>query len=130
MSIDPLNPLTHLDSSPKEQGWFSYFAKPAVMLVVALVFGYVTMWLSTNFVRQDKFAAYVDKQIESDQRQDEVLKSRFDITQQKLEQIINQQVSYTEQLKAYNQVMLGIQKQVDNIDDRLKYVERLKEITK
>jgi len=130
MSIDPLNPLTHLDSSPKDQGWLGYFAKPAVMLVVALVFGYITMWLSTNFVRQDKFASYVDKQIESDQRQDEVLKSRFDITQQKLEQIINQQVSYTEQLKAYNQVMLGIQKQVDNIDDRLKYVERTKEVTK
>jgi hypothetical protein len=125
MSIDPFNPLTHLDSSPKETtGWFGYFAKPAVMLLVALVFGYVTMWLSTNFVKQDKFAAYVDKQIASDQRQDIDAKNRFEITQQKLEQIINQQVSYTEQLKAYNQVMLGIQKQVDNIDERVKFIER------
>ena len=125
MSIDPFNPLSHLDSSPKETtGWFGYFAKPAVMLLVALVFGYVTMWLSTNFVKQDKFAAYVDKQIASDQRQDQDAKNRFDITQQKLEQIINQQVSYTEQLKAYNQVMLGIQKQVDNIDERVKFIER------
>ena len=105
---DPLDPFTHLDS-PKTAGWAGVFLKPAIMVVCAILFGYVTMWLSTNFVRQDKFAAYVDKQIASDQRQDEVLKNRFDITQQKLEQIINQQVSYTEQLKAYNQIMLGIQ---------------------
>jgi hypothetical protein len=125
--IDPFNPLTHLESSPSKTGWIGYFAKPAVMLLLALVFGYATMWLSTNFVRQDKFASYVERQIESDKRQDQVLKDRFDITQTKLETIINQQVSYTEQLKSYNQVMLAIQKQVDSLDDRLKYVERAKD---
>jgi len=138
MSLDnPIDPLSHLDSSPKInrprrttdrteniQGWIGYFAKPAIMLLLALVFGYGTMWLSTNFVKQDKFAAYVDKQIANDQMQDENAKHRFDITQQKLEQIITQQVSYTEQLKAYNQVMVGFQKQVDNIDERVKFIER------
>lgn len=138
MNIDPLNPLSHLDSSvkPRSQrgldggrraedgGWFNYFLKPAIMLLLALVFGYGTMWLSTNFVKQDKFAAYVDKQIANDQQQDENAKHRFDVTQQKLEQIITQQVSYTEQLKAYNQVMVGFQKQVDNIDERVKFIER------
>ena len=29
-----------------------------------------------------------------------------------------------EQLKAYNQIMLGIQKQVDSIDERVKFIER------
>lgn len=126
MNIDPLNPLSHLDSSIKNDkgGWLNYFLKPAIMLILALIFGYGTMWLSTNFVKQDKFAAYVDKQIASDQKQDENAKIRFDATQQKLEQIITQQVSYSEQLKAYNQVMIGIQKQVDNIDDRVKFIER------
>jgi hypothetical protein len=123
--LDPFNPITHLDSSPKNAtGWIAYFAKPAIMLLCAIILGYTTMWLNTNFVKQDKFASYVDKQIENDTRQDEILKSRFDITQTKLETIINQQVSYTEQLKAYNQIMLGIQKQVDNIDERVKFIER------
>ena len=125
--IDPFNPITHLDSSPKTTtSWTGYFAKPAVMLICAIILGYVTMWLNTNFVKQDKFALYVDKQIENDKRQDEILKNRFEITQTKLETIINQQVSYTEQLKAYNQIMLGIQKQVDNIDERVKFIEREK----
>jgi uncharacterized membrane-anchored protein YhcB (DUF1043 family) len=125
--IDPFNPITHLDSSPKSAtSWIGYFAKPAVMLICAIILGYVTMWLNTNFVKQDKFAVYVDKQIENDKRQDEILKNRFEITQTKLETIINQQVSYTEQLKAYNQIMLGIQKQVDNIDERVKFIEREK----
>ena len=125
--IDPFNPITHLDSSPKTTtSWTGYFAKPAVMLICAIILGYVTLWLNTNFVKQDKFALYVDKQIENDKRQDEILKNRFEITQTKLETIINQQVSYTEQLKAYNQIMLGIQKQVDNIDERVKFIEREK----
>jgi hypothetical protein len=126
MNIDPFNPLTHLEASLKTDkgGWFNYFLKPTIMFILALVFGYGTMWLSTNFVRLDKFAVYVDKQVANDQRQDENSKNRFEITQQKLEQIINQQVSYTEQLKAYNQVVLGIQKQVDNIDERVKFIER------
>jgi hypothetical protein len=120
---DPIDPLSHLES-PKNWGWLGVFLKPLLMIVFAILFGYVTMWLGTNFVRQDKFAVYVDKQIESDKKQDQDAKSRFDITQAKLETIINQQVSYTEQLKAYNQVILGIQKQVDNIDERVKFIER------
>jgi len=123
--LDPLNAITHLDSSPKNvNSWFGYFAKPLVMLLCAILIGYATMWMNQNYVKQDKFAEYVDKQIQNDNRQDEILKNRFDITQTKLETIINQQVSYTEQLKAYNQVMLGIQKQVDSIDDRVKFIER------
>jgi hypothetical protein len=123
--IDPFNPITHLDSTPKNTtSWIAYFAKPAIMLLCAIFLGYITLWLNTNFVKQDKFAMYVDKQIENDKRQDEVFKNRFDITQTKLETIINQQVSYTEQLKAYNQIMISIQKQVDNIDERVKFIER------
>jgi hypothetical protein len=123
--LDPFNPITHLDSNPKGvNSWFSYFAKPFVMLLCAILIGYATMWMNQNYVKQDKFAEYVDKQIQNDARQDEVFKDRFEITQTKLETIINQQVSYTEQLKAYNQVMLGIQKQVDSIDERVKFIER------
>jgi uncharacterized membrane-anchored protein YhcB (DUF1043 family) len=123
--LDPFNPISHLESTSKTgNGWINYFAKPLVMLVCAIILGYVTMWLNTNFVKQDKFAIYVEKQLENDKRQDEILKNRFDITQTRLETIINQQVSYTEQLKAYNQLMVSVQKQVDNIDERVKFMER------
>lgn len=82
------------------------------------------MWMSTNYVRSDKFSQYVEKQIQSDKAQDEILKNRFEITQTKLETIINQQIAYTEQLKAYNQLLSNFQKQVDSIDNRLMYLER------
>ena len=124
--FDPLNAFTkNLDSSPKGiNSWFSYFVKPIVLISGAILIGYITMWMNQNYVKQDKFAEYVDKQIQNDTRQDEIFKNRFDLTQTKLETIINQQVSYTEQLKAYNQIMLGIQKQVDSIDERVKFIER------
>jgi hypothetical protein len=125
MPIDPFNPISSLDSSKdKNKTWIEYFSKPFVLLVVSILFGYVTMWMSINYVKQDKFSEYVKKQLESDKTQDEILKNRYDVTQTKLETIINQQISYTEQLKAYNQLLLGIQKQVDNLDDRVKYIER------
>jgi len=98
--------------------------KPLLTVMVFLAMGYYTMWLSTNYVKADKFTAYVEKQIQSDKVQDEILKTRFEITQTKLETIINQQTAYTEQLKAYNQVLSNFQKQVDSIDSRLVYLER------
>lgn len=125
MPIDPFNPLSNLNSSKdKAKGWIEYFSKPLAMLVISILFGYVTMWMSLNYVKQDKFTEYVKKQLDNDKTQDEITKNRFDITQTKLETIINQQISYTEQLKAYNQLILGLQKQVDNLDDRVKYIER------
>lgn len=121
----PLDPLSHLESTKsKDVSWFQYFLKPIIILTVLILFGYFTMWMSLNYVRQDQFIEYVQKQMEQDKQQDSIAKERFDVTQTKLETIINQQVSYTEQLKAYNQVMLGIQKQVDSLDDRVKYIER------
>jgi hypothetical protein len=98
--------------------------KPLLTVMVFLAMGYYTMWLSTNYVKADKFTAYVEKQIQSDKLQDEILKTRFELTQTKLETIINQQTAYTEQLKAYNQVLSNFQKQVDSIDSRLVYLER------
>lgn len=104
--------------------WIQFFAKPLLTIAGIIFLGYFTMWLSLNYVKQDQFSEYVDKQIAQDKQQDVQSKERFEIIQSKLETIITQQVSYTEQLKAYNQVMLGIQKQVDGLDDRLKYIER------
>jgi hypothetical protein len=125
MAIDPLNPLSYLDSSkPKDTSWFTYLLKPIIMIAFVILLGYVTMWMSLNYVKQDQFAKYVQQQMDADKRQDGVSSERFEIIQSKLEIIINQQVSYTEQLKAYNQIMVGIQKQVDGLDDRVKYVER------
>ena len=123
----PIDPLSYLESTkPKDVSWLNYFFKPIIMLIVLVFFGYFTMWMSINYVKQDKFTEYVEKQMSQDTQQDKVSKERFDVIQAKLEIIITQQVSYTEQLKAYNQVMLGIQKQVDSLDDRVKYIERTK----
>jgi hypothetical protein len=104
--------------------WIQFLVKPVLAIIGIIFLGYFTMWLSVNYVKQDQFSRYVEKQMIQDQFQDKQAKERFDIIQAKLETIITQQVSYTEQLKAYNQVMLGIQKQVDSLDDRLKYIER------
>lgn len=121
----PLDPISHLESAKsKDISWFQYFLKPIIALIVLVFFGYFTMWLSLNYVKNNTFAEYVEKQMSNDERQDIVARERFDIIQMKLETIITQQVSYTEQLKAYNQVMINIQKQVDNLDDRVKYIER------
>ncbi|NBO21897.1 hypothetical protein EBU94_00945 [bacterium] len=108
----------------KHRPFLDLILRPLLMLVVFLAVGYYTLWMSTNYVKADKFAAYIEKQIISDKEQDEVSKTRFDIIQTKLETIINQQVSYTEQLKAYNQLLSNFQKQVDSLDSRLMYLER------
>jgi hypothetical protein len=108
----------------KYANWIQFFGKPLLSIVGLVFLGYFTMWLSLNYVKQDQFGQYVEKQLIQDSQQDKQAKERFDIIQTKLETIITQQVSYTEQLKAYNQVMLGIQKQVDSLDDRVKYIER------
>jgi hypothetical protein len=88
------------------------------------MFSYATLWMGQHYVTNEKFGEYVKTQIDSDKRQDNDAQKRFEITQAKLETIINQQVSYTEQLKAYSQIMMGMQKQLDNIDSRVIYLER------
>jgi hypothetical protein len=124
MSFDnPLDPLSHLDSV-KTDKWYSPYIKPAIMLVAFTVFSYFTLWMGQHYVTNEKFGDYVKAQIDSDKRQDERAEQRFAVTQTKLETIINQQVSYSEQLKAYNQIMVSIQKQVDSIDNRVIYLER------
>lgn len=120
---NPLNPLTHVpDIAPNK--WYGWLIKPAVMIVAFMVFSYATLWMSQHYVTNEKFGEYVKIQTDSDKRQDEQAEKRFEIIQAKLETIINQQVSYSEQLKAYNTIMVSIQKQVDNIDNRVIYLER------
>lgn len=124
MSVDPLSYLEKTEKSTKLNQLLMLLAKPALTLLGFVIFGYFTMWMSLNYVRHDKFEDYINKQSAENAQQDRTAKERFDIVQVKLETIINQQVSYTEQLKAYNQIMLNIQKQVDSLDDRVKYIER------
>ena len=126
MALDPLsslNPFSNLPES-KSDKWYAGLIKPMIMLIVFTMFSYATLWMGQHYVTNEKFGEYVERQVKADEKQDEVLKQRFDITQAKLETIINQQVSYTEQLKAYNQIMIGMQKQLDNIDNRVIYLER------
>jgi hypothetical protein len=126
MSLDPLsaiNPISNLPD-PKTDKWYAAYIKPAVMLIAFMIFSYATLWMGQHYVTNEKFGEYVKAQLDSDKRQDLEAQRRFEVTQAKLETIINQQVSYTEQLKAYSQIMVGMQKQLDNIDNRVIYLER------
>ena len=123
MSLNPLNPLNHVPDVAQDK-WYGFLIKPVVMIVAFMTFSYVTLWMGQHYVTNEKFGQYVERQIASDSRQDDDAKKRFEVTQLKLETIINQQVSYSEQLKAYNTIMVSIQKQVDNIDNRVIYLER------
>jgi hypothetical protein len=127
MSGNPLNPINHLDIPNNK--WYSFLIKPAVMLITFIIFSYATLWMGQHYVTNEKFGEYVKAQVESDKKQDSEAQKRFEITQAKLETIINQQVSYTEQLKAYNLMLVSIQKQVDGVDNRLIYLERTRDYT-
>ncbi len=120
-SMDKFN-----DFENKHRAFINLVIKPLLTLIAFLSMGYYTMWLSTNYVRQDKFNAYVEKQLAFDKQQDELLKSRFDITQTKLETIINQQTIFNEQLKTFNTLTASYQKQIDSLNDRIIYLERKK----
>lgn len=126
MSLDPLSVLNPISSlpEPKSNKWYVAYIKPAVMLVAFMMFSYATLWMGQHYVTNEKFGEYVKAQVDSDKRQDMDAQKRFEVTQSKLETIINQQVSYTEQLKAYSQIMVSIQKQVDSLDNRVIYLER------
>ena len=126
MSVDPLSVLNPISSIPEHESnkWYSAYIKPAVMLITFIIFSYATLWMGQHYVTNEKFGEYVKAQLDSDKRQDLEAQRRFEVTQAKLETIINQQVSYTEQLKAYSQIMVGMQKQLDNIDNRVIYLER------
>ena len=100
--------------------------KPLLTLFAFLSLGYYSMWLSVNYVKQDKFAEYVEKQIVYDKNQDDVLKNRYDTTQTKLEMIINNQTVFTEQLKSFNLVHFAYQKELDKYNERLVFLERKK----
>jgi hypothetical protein len=127
MALDPLlSALNPVSSTPelKSDKWYGAYVKPVIMLIAFMIFSYITLWMGQNYVTNEKFGQYVDRQVKSDERQDDDARKRFEVTQAKLETIINQQVSYSEQLKAYNTIMISIQKQVDNIDNRVIYLER------
>jgi hypothetical protein len=98
--------------------------KPLLTLIAFLTLGYYSMWLSINYVKQDKFAEYVEKQIIYDKNQDDVLKNRYDITQTKLETIINNQTIFTEQLKSFSLLNYTYQKELDKYNERLVFLER------
>jgi hypothetical protein len=121
--LNPLNPLNHVPDIAQDK-WYGWLIKPVVMIIAFMVFSYATLWMGQHYVTNEKFGEYVKIQTDSDKRQDEQAEKRFEITQAKLETIINQQVSYSEQLKAYNTIMISIQKQVDSIDNRVIYLER------
>jgi hypothetical protein len=120
---NPLDPLSHIPEI-KTDKWYGAFIKPVVMILGFMVFSYVTLWMGQHYVTQDKFAIYVEKQIENDKISATEALKRFEVTQEKLETIINNQSIFSEDLKHINQTEAGMDKRMDNIDQRLIYLER------
>jgi hypothetical protein len=98
-------------------GFLSTIVKSAIAGVLFLAVGYYTLWLSNNYVKKETFDAYTIKQ-------DHQMTTRFDSIQNKLEIIINQQTITTEQFKNLNLLLNTQQKSLDNLNDRLTYLER------
>ena len=101
----------------KHRAFINLFVKPVGSLLIFLAIGYYTMWMSANYVKQEKFNLYVEKQ-------DQVIQSNFEITRNQLQTIINQQITFTEQLKAYNMQMNGYQRSLDSVSERVTFLER------
>jgi hypothetical protein len=108
----------------KHRAFISLILRPLFMLLMFLSVGYYTMWLSSTYVKQTQFVQYIEKQDVEDAKQDELAKTRFEVVQTKLDAIINQQTIYTEQLKSVNQLMVNQQKDVDDLNERVTYIER------
>lgn len=108
----------------KHRAFISLVLRPLFMLLMFLSVGYYTMWLSSTYVKQTQFGQYTEKQDIEDAKQDELAKTRFEIVQTKLDAIINQQTIYTEQLKSINQLIVNQQEDVDDLNERVTYLER------
>lgn len=96
---------------------FSNIIKPIIGFFIFICVGYYTLWLSTNYVKKETFDDYTRKQ-------DQLLASRFDSIQSKLETILGQQIITTEQFKNLNIILSNQQKSLDNISERVTFLER------
>jgi hypothetical protein len=123
MSGNPLDPFHYIPDF-KNDKWYGFLIKPAVMVFFFVIFSYITLWMGQHFVTQDKFSLYVEKQIESEKTAAIESTKRFEVTQAKLETIINNQSIFSEDLKHINQTEAGLDKRMDNLDQRLIYIER------
>jgi hypothetical protein len=92
--------------------------KSAIGFIAFICVGYYTLWLSSNYVKKETFDSYITKQ-------DQQMNLRFDQIQNRLEVILNQQIITTEQFKNLNLILSTQQKSLDNLNDRLTYLERI-----
>jgi len=119
---ETFNKLSVIDD--KYRGFVNLIFKPLLTILIFLCVGYYNMWLAANYVKQDQFSSYVTQQVSSDKQQDELSKNRFELTQTKLETIIAQQITFTEQFKFLNSQISATQKHLDGINERMTYLER------
>jgi hypothetical protein len=101
----------------KHPTMFSLVVKSIFGIIVFLSFGYYTLWLSTNYVKKDTFDSFITKQ-------EQLFEARFQITQSKLENILNQQIITSEQFKNLNIILNSQQKSLDSLNERLTFIER------
>ena len=102
--------------------------KPLLVAVLlscmGIATGGFTVWMAQKFVAQTDFNEYIAKSEALDKTKEEVYAKRFELTQARLETIINSQTSFTEQLKSFNLFLVGLQDQDKDFAQRLLYLER------
>ena len=101
----------------KHPATFSLIVKGIFSIIIFLSFGYYTLWLSTNYVKKETFDSFIT-------RQEQLFEARFQITQSKLENILNQQIITAEQFKNINIILNAQQKSLDSLNERLTFIER------
>jgi hypothetical protein len=101
----------------KHPTMFSLVVKGIFGIIIFLSFGYYTLWLSTNYVKKETFDSFITKQ-------EQLFEARFQITQSKLETILNQQIITSEQFKNLNIILSSQQKSLDSLNERLTFIER------
>jgi len=101
----------------KHPTMFSLIVKSIFGIIIFLSFGYYTLWLSTNYVKKETFDSFITKQ-------EQLFEARFQITQSKLETILNQQIITSEQFKNLNIILSSQQKSLDSLNERLTFIER------
>lgn len=102
----------------KHRSFINLIIKPLIAGIVFLFIGYYTSWLSSNYVKKELFEKYIEKQ-------EKLYDSQFQLTSSKLETIIAQQITFSEQFKTLNLQLASTQKNLDSINERITYLERL-----
>lgn len=114
------------DLNSKYKALFDWVIKPIAVSIFALLFWSYTLWLDSHYVANGQFQKYVTSQEEVIKSQKLVVETQNNNINSKLENILQNQTQFTEQMKTLNLIWGNQQKQIQSVEDRVLYIERNK----